>query len=53
MLIKLNDLKIRKTEQNATDILFKFEDEQVTLDSMSSLKIDLKIIINMSLVSIL
>ena len=38
MLIKLNDLKIRKTEQNATDILFKFEDEQVTLEQHEFLK---------------
>jgi hypothetical protein len=31
-LIKLNDLKIRKTEQNNTDIFFKFEDPEVTIE---------------------
>ena len=37
-MIKLNDLKIRKTEQNITNIYFKFEDTEVTLEQHDFLK---------------
>jgi hypothetical protein len=37
-LIKLNDLKIKKTEQNATDIFFKFGDTKITLEQHEFLK---------------
>jgi hypothetical protein len=37
-LIKLNDLQIRKTEQNITDIFFKFEDTKITPEQHKFLK---------------
>jgi hypothetical protein len=37
-MIKLNDLKIKKTEQNVTDIFFKFEDTKVTSEQYQFLE---------------
>lgn len=37
-MIKLNDLKVKKTEQNLTDLFFKFEDTQINSEQYEFLK---------------